>query len=46
MAGSILKYDGQKEYDAAPLVALWDSWFYKSWTGDRTMMHTLSENWQ
>ena len=43
--GEILKDDGQKEDDAAPLVALWDSWFYRSCKADRAMMHPLAENW-
>ena len=40
--GAILKSDGQKEYDAAPPVALWDSWFYISCKSDRDMMHILA----
>ena len=44
--GAILKADVQKEYDAAPPIALWGSWFYRSWRSDRTMMHLLAENWQ
>ena len=43
--GAILKSDGQKEYDASPPVALWDSWFYRSCKSDRSMMHFLAENW-
>ena len=46
MAGAILKADGQKEDDADPMVALWDSWLYRSWKSDRDMMHPLEENWQ
>ena len=45
MAGSILKADGKKEDDATPPVALWDSWFYRSWKADRAMVHMLAENW-
>ena len=45
MTGAMLKDDGQKEDDAAPPVALWDSWFYRSWKADRAMMHPLAENW-
>ena len=43
--GSIIKADGQKEDDAAPPVALWDSWFYRSWKSDRAKLHLLAENW-
>ena len=39
MAGAILKDVGQKEDDAAPPVALWDSWLYISWKADRAMVH-------
>ena len=46
VAGSILKAYGKKEYDAAPPVALWDSWLYRSWKADRDMMSPLAENWQ
>ena len=46
VVGAILKAYGQKEDDAAPLVALWDSWFYRSWKVDRAMVHPLEENWQ
>ena len=42
----ILKADVQKEGDAAPPVALWNSWFYRSWKPDRDMMHLIAENWQ
>ena len=45
-AGAILKADGHKEDDACPTIALWDSWFYRSWKADRDMVHTLEENWQ
>ena len=40
--GEILKAGFQKEDDAAPPVALWDSWFYRSWKADRDMMHSLA----
>ena len=43
---AILKANFQKEDDAAPLVAIWDSWFYISWKSDRDMIHPLAENWQ
>ena len=46
LAGQILKVDAQKEYDAAPLITLWDSWFYRIWKADRDMVNTLAENWQ
>ena len=46
VAGVVLKADGQKEDDTAPTVALWDSWFYRSWKAYRDMMHPLAENWQ
>ena len=46
VVGAILKSVGQKEDDAAPPVALWDSWFYRSWKSDRAMVHPLVENWQ
>ena len=46
VVGAILKSVGQKEDDAAPPVALWDSWFYRSWKSDRAMLHPLVENWQ
>ena len=45
-AGAILKADGQKEDDAAPPVALWDSWFYRRCKSDKAMVNTLAENWQ
>ena len=46
VVGAILKADVQKEDGAAPPVALWDSWFYRSWKSDRSMMHLLAESWQ
>ena len=46
VVGAILKADVQKEYDAAPPFALWDSWFYRNWKSDRAMIHPLAENWQ
>ena len=46
MEGSILKSDGQKEDDAAPLISLWYSWFYRSWKANRAMVQSLTENWQ
>ena len=46
VVGSILKADYQKEDDAYPSVALWGSWFFRSWKSDREMMHPLVENWQ
>ena len=45
VAGAILKADGQKEDDAAPLVALWYSWFYRSCKADMSIVHPLSDNW-
>ena len=45
VAGSILKYGGQKEDGVAPTVALWDSWFYRSWKAYRNMMHLRAEHW-
>ena len=44
--GSVLKAGVQKEYDAAPTVALWDSWFFRSWKADRPMVNPLAKNWQ
>ena len=44
--GAILKVNVQKEYDAAPPVALWDSWFYIIWKSDRAMINPRAENWQ
>ena len=44
--GEILKADVQKENDAAPPVALWDSWFYRSWKAYRAIVHPLAENWR
>ena len=38
--------DGQKEDDAAHLVALWDSWFYRSWKSDMAMVHLLEDNYK
>ena len=46
VVGEMLKPYVQKEDDAVPPVALWDSWFYKSWKVDRDMIHLLVENWQ
>ena len=46
VVGEILKVDVQKEDDLAPPVALWDSWFNKSWKENRDMIHLLAENWQ
>ena len=46
VVGAILKADVQKENHAAPPVALWDSWFYKSCKADRAMINPLAENWQ
>ena len=46
MFGEILKAGVQKEYGAAPHVALWDSWIYRSWKSDRSMMKPLAENWK
>ena len=46
VVGAILKADAHKEDDAAPPVALWDSWFYRNWKADRAMIHPLAENWQ
>ena len=46
LIGAILKADVHKEDDASPPVALWDSWFYRSWIEDRAMIHPLVENWQ
>ena len=43
---SDLKANVQKEYDAPPPVALWDSWLYRSWKADRDMVNPLAENWQ
>ena len=45
VAGANLKADSQKEDYAVPPVALWDSWFYRSWKADKDMMHPLAENW-
>ena len=39
--GDILKSDGQKENDADPTVALWDSWFYRSFKAYRAMLYPL-----
>ena len=44
MVGASLKADAQKEYYADLPVALWDSWFYRSWKLDRALMHLLAEN--
>ena len=46
VVGAILKANFQKEYDVAPPVAMWDSWFYRRWKENRSMMHPLAENWQ
>ena len=46
VTGAILKNDGQKEYDLAPTVALWDLWLYIIWKADRAMVHPLEENWK
>ena len=45
VAGAILKPDGQKEDDVPPPVALWVSWFYRSWKSYSDMMHLLVEHW-
>ena len=37
--GAILKADVQKKDDADPPVALWDSWFYRSWKEYRAMVN-------
>ena len=44
--GAILKADVQKEYYAAPPVALWDSWLYIIYKVDKAMIYPLAENWQ
>ena len=46
VVGEILKADVQMEYGVVPPVAMWDSWFYRSWKSYRAMMHPLEENWQ
>ena len=46
MVGAILKAHLHKEDDAAPLVSLWDSWFYRNWESDRAMIYPLVENWK
>ena len=46
VVGEILKAGVQKEDDADPPVALWDSWFYRSWKADRVMIYLIVENWQ
>ena len=46
VVGSILKIDVHKEDDVDPPVALWDSWFYRSWKNDRAMIQPLAENRQ
>ena len=38
------QYNSQKEDDAAPPVALWDSCFYKSWKVYKAMVHPLAGN--
>ena len=42
----ILKAHGQNEDDAAPPVAFWGSWLYRSLKVDRAIMNPLAENWQ
>ena len=44
VVGAILKANVHKEYYATTLVALWGSWFYRSWKVDRAMIHLLAEN--
>ena len=46
VAGKILKAHVQKEDDVALLVAMWDSWFYRTWKSDRDMVRPLAKKWQ
>ena len=43
---SILKYDGKKEDNADPLIALWDLWLYRIRKAYRAMVHLLEKNWK
>ena len=43
VAGEILKAGGQTEENAAPPVAFWDSWLYRSWKADRAMVRHLAD---